>query len=307
MTMKTSYTSEDVRQFLQTTEHANPDSIEQIAEGHISQALGFETNDGSKLVLRIAPHQNDFLADQYAGNVFGQALLVPKVTEIGNFGENSYYCISERVEGVPSNKLSAEEIYAMLPEIHEVFARIFQTDISATNGYGEIDTDTGNAGSDSWKASLVGAIEAKGIESLRKSTQAVGLDPTLADKFLAQFYNNLTYASEVRRLFHGDLGFDNMLVQDGKVTAIIDWAQMGYGDWMRDYARLDFWRQGRYGSAEDFAKQYDLDSENIPERIALYHAVNALLAIDFADRHKNASVTEWLQENVASKVIPNKG
>lgn len=70
--MKTSYTPEDVRQFLQTTEHANPDSIEQLAEGHISQALGFETVDGSKLVLRIAPHKNDFLADEYAGNTFGQ-------------------------------------------------------------------------------------------------------------------------------------------------------------------------------------------------------------------------------------------
>jgi len=301
--MKTEYTPEDVRQFLQATEHADPDSIEQLAEGHISQAFGFETLDGDKFVLRIAAHQNDFQADKYAGDTFGKSLFVPKVTEIGTFGNNAFYCISERADGLPSNTLSQAEINAALPDIHDVFARIFQTDISTTRGYGEIDTKTRNAESTSWRTNLSGAIEGISVESYKESARYVGIDPALIDSFIEQFHRNLPYASEVRRLFHGDLGFDNLLIDNSKVSAVIDWAQMGYGDWMRDFARLNFWWQGRYGDTEEFAKKHDLEAEHIKERTALYHAVNALLTIDFSYQHKNDSTSEWLRDNVAEKLM----
>jgi len=301
--MKTEYTPEDVRQFLQTTEHANPDSIEQLAEGHISQALGFETLNGNKFVIRIAPHRKDFQADKYAGDTFGHTLLVPKVIDIGEFGENAFYCISERATGIPSNILSQAEINMALPDIHQVFARIFQTDISTTSGYGEIDTKTGNAESNSWRTNLSGAIEGISVESYKESARYVGIDPALIDSLIEQFHRNLPYASETRRLFHGDLGFDNLLIDNGKVSAVIDWAQMGYGDWMRDFARLNFWRQGRYGDTEEFAKKYDLEAEHIKERTALYYAVNALLTIDFSYQHKNNTTSEWLRDHVAKKLI----
>lgn len=301
--MKTTYSQEDIQQFLETTEHANPDSVEQLAEGHISQALGFETIDGQKLVLRIADRINDFEADKYAGDVFGDRLLVPQVNDIGKFGDSAYYCISNRLEGVNSNSLSSSDIQAALPNIHNVFAELFKTDISATTGYGEIDTKTGNAECDSWQARLASHIGKTSIESYKVSAQFVGLDPSIIDRFMVQFSQNLPYASEVRRLFHGDLGFDNLLLLNGEVTGIIDWAQMGYGDWMRDYARLDFWWQGRYGDAKQFAAQYELDSEHIDERIALYHAYNALLTVDFSYRHKNDSTSEWLREHATEKLI----
>lgn len=301
--MKTTYSQEDIHEFLETTEHANPDSVEQLAEGHISQALGFETVDGEKLVLRIADRLNNFEADRYAGDVFGDRLLVPKVTDMGKFGDGAYYCISNRLDGVPSNSLTLHEIQAALPSIHDVFAKLFKTDILATTGYGEINTKTGNAKSDSWKACLAGHIGETTIEGYKESAKYVGLDPAIIDSFIAQFNRNLPYASEVRRLFHGDLGFDNLLLLNGKVTGVIDWAQMGYGDWMRDYARLDFWGPGRYGDAKQFAAQYELDAEHIDERISLYHAFNALLTIDFSFRHKNDSTSEWLREHAAEKVI----
>jgi hygromycin-B 4-O-kinase len=301
--VKTTYSQEDIHQFLETTEHANPDSVEQLAEGHISQALGFEMVDGEKLVLRIADRLNNFEADKYAGDVWGDRLLVPKVTDMGKFGDSAYYCISNRIDGVPSNSLTLPEIQAALPSIHDVFAKLFKTDISATTGYGEINTATGNAASDSWQARLAGHIGETSVEGYKESARFVGLDPTIIDSFIAQFNRNLPYASEVRRLFHGDLGFDNLLLLNGEVTGVIDWAQMGYGDWMRDYARLDFWGPGRYGDAKQFAAQYELDAEHIDERIALYHAFNALLTIDFSHRHKNQSTSEWLREHAVEKII----
>ena len=119
----------------------------------------------------------------------------------------------------------------------------------------------------------------------------------------SKFERNLPYASEVRWLFHGDLGFDNLLLLDGEVTGVIDWAQMSYGDWMRDFFRLDFWGPGRYGDATQFAAQYELEAEHIDGRIALYHAHNALLTIDFSFRHKNESTSEWLRIHAAEKLV----
>ncbi|MEI6481690.1 MAG: phosphotransferase, partial [Candidatus Saccharibacteria bacterium] len=115
-------------------------------------------------------------------------------------------------------------------------------------------------------------------------------------------HKNLPFASETRRLLHGDLGFDNLIVNDGKVTAVIDWAQMGYGDWMRDYAKFDFWWPDRYTKPQAFADGYDLDAEHLEERIALYWAVTALGTISFADRFKSERVTEWLHDHATEKV-----
>ena len=41
-----------------------------------------------------------------------------------------------------------------------------------------------------------------------------------------------------RYLVHADYGFGNVLVQDGKITAVLDWANAAYGDFMYDVAWL---------------------------------------------------------------------
>lgn len=301
--MKTAFSHEDIQQFLETTEKADPTTIEQLAEGHISQALGFETEAGDRRVIRISPKNLDFLADQYAFEHFGQRLLVPKVVELGAFGEGSYYCISERVDGVTSDELSESEMHAALPDIHDVFARIFTTDISATTGYGHPVLQTGNAGYETWKATLTGRLDNLNPDELKQNAQNIGLDPALIDKFVAQYNANLPYASEVRRLTHGDLGFNNLLVDGDKVTAVIDWSGLGYGDWMYDFAKLDFWWPGRFGDAQEFAAKYGLDSDHIPERKALYWARSALSTTQWADEYKNDKIADWLRQYVAGRLV----
>lgn len=301
--MKTTYSREDVRQLLQTREHANPDSIQQLAEGHNSQALSFEVMDGSRYVVRISKKEDDFLADKYASEHFGDRLPVPKVVEIGGFGDSAHYCITEYAKGEITDAFSDEELQLILPTIHDVFAQTFHTDISTTTGYGEIDTRTGNAKSKTWRESLEGWLAKTNVKSLKGNARNIGIDPALIDEFIGQFHANIAYASEVRRLFHGDPGFNNLLIDNGQVSAVIDWERMGYGDWMRDFAWLDFWWLGRFGDATEFALKYDLEADNIPERRALHWSVNALSTIQFADEHKSESTASWLREHVADKRV----
>jgi hygromycin-B 4-O-kinase len=44
-----------------------------------------------------------------------------------------------------------------------------------------------------------------------------------------------------RHLIHGDLLNRNVLVQDSRITAVIDWGNAMYGDWLYDAAWLIFW------------------------------------------------------------------
>jgi len=301
--MKTEYTQNDVRQFLETTEKANPRSIKQLKEGHNSQALSFETIEGEKLILRISAKEDDFLADKYAFEHFGEELLVPRVVEIGHFGKDSYYCITELAEGKISNALTQEEMPDALPSIHDAFAKIFEMDVSGTAGYGHIDLKTSNAVHTTWKVALTADLEDLGVEALKENARNIDLDPVLIDKFVVQFNDNLPYASEIRRLVHGDLGFDNLLLNNNEVTAVIDWARMEYGDWMLDFAKLDFWWPDRFGDSKEFAEKYGLDGDNIHERIALYWALTALDTIRFADKSKNEKIAGWLHEHVSKKLV----
>lgn len=60
---------------------------------------------------------------------------------------------------------------------------------------------------------------------------------------------------------------------------------------------------GRYGNAEQFASEFDLDAEYIAQRDALYWAINALNTISFADRYKNTRTASWLRENVSDRIV----
>ena len=301
--MKTTFSAREIETFLRTSEHAIPESIDHLAEGQISQAIGFETVDTQKLVLRISEKNDDFMADKYAYERFGSHLPIPDVIEIGKFNESAYYCISERAPGVNSNKLFGEDFTRALPSINQRIADVFRTEITNSSGYGHLDYASGNGKYPSWRATLEARLTDLPADNLKQNAINIGIDPSLIEAFINQYTSNLDYASEVRRLSHGDLGFDNMLIDGDKVSAIIDWAGIGYAEWMYDYAKFDFWWPGRYMDVLSFGRKYGLETDNIERRKALYWARSALSTIQWADEFKSDHITEWLRTNVNDKLI----
>src|SRR5437667_177889 len=161
--MKTTHSTEEIRHFLQTSKGADPSSIKSLQEGHSNQALYFENRTGDKLVLRIALGEDDFLHDKYVHEKLHDRLPVPKVLEIGMFGGDSFYCISEYIDGVPSDTIKQAEIDTMQPKILNAYAAIFTIDISGSSGYGPIDLKTDNGEFGSWHEKL--ACELKRLDA----------------------------------------------------------------------------------------------------------------------------------------------
>lgn len=303
--MKTTHTSETIREFLLANKQARPDSIHPLVEGHVSQAFSFENKYGEKLVLRIAPRADDFLHDKYAFEKFAGRLPIPQIREIGMFDDASYFSVSDFVEGVPSNTLKQEQIDAMQSEILRSYAALFTSDISHTSGYGPLEVVTGNGQFSTWRERIEDELNNLDPDEFRIQAKEINLDVTIVDKLLLQARNNLQFAPETRRLIHGDLGFDNMLIANGKVAALIDWAHIGYGDWMYDYAKIEFWWPGRHDDKHAFSIAHGLDVNNLDQREALYWATTALGTIRWAGKSKNEKIAEWLRANVPDRLVGN--
>ncbi len=78
-------------------------------------------------------------------------------------------------------------------------------------------------------------------------------------------------------LLHGDLNPYNVFVQDGEITAIIDWSYARYGDPLFDFARLRMNPFIRSNSAavEEYRRLLNLNAEE-NEREAFYYCFNLL-------------------------------
>jgi hygromycin-B 4-O-kinase len=300
--MKTNYKLTDVERFLEARISIAANSLTQLSEGHSSQVICF-TSGGKQLVIRIRENEQDLIADKYASEHFSTSLPIPKFLEVGSYDDKAFYCISNFVEGVTVLSLGSDEFTRILPEILDTLAATFSVDITNTHGYGYINIITGEGRYPSYKAFLNSELELLGRENLYKHANKINIGAKLVDNLIMQFENNLRYVSEFRRLTHGDPGGDNMIVKNGEIKGIIDWEQMAYGDWMRDFSRFEFYGDDRYGDAASFAKKYKLETEDLERRKAVYWAISALRDIEFAVTQNNEQVARRLQQDIEHKIL----
>lgn len=302
--MKTTYTIDEVEEFLARIRiGAIRGSVRQLTEGHTSQVFSFERGQGLKYVIRLRKSKKDLQADQYAFKHFSSHLPIPEVIDIGVFDDNTHFAITPLIEGETLSTISQDLSNQLLMNVKDVIANTFTANISHTSGYGDPDFKTGNAPAASWQESLKNELSILDPDKLRHSAVNIGLSRDLVDALIKQFNTNLPYVSEQRRLLHGDPGGDNVIIADNKVVALLDWEQMAYGDWLRDYSRFEYWNNNSYGDAESFADMYKLEKEHIKERKAVYWAINALRGIEFADRDKSEKVAMWLQNNLQRIIL----
>jgi len=301
--MKTNYTHQDMQRFLEKRMDIMPDCIESLVEGETSQVVSFVRSDGQKLVLRIRGRQKDLLADKYAYEQFGGSVPIPEFLEVGRFASDAYYCITVFTDGVTAKSLLPEELADVLPIIQNVLAKIYTMDVTSTLGYGYIDIETANAPDSSWKSSLIHERDLLGLDELRHHAQNIGLLDTTIDRLNGQFETNLPYVSEIRRLLHGDPGHDNLLILEGKINAVIDWEQMAYGDWARDFSRFESGGHAYYGDITEFGTKYGLETENMRERTSVYSAIRMMRDIEFAGSQKNERVAAWVRDRIKKRIV----
>jgi hygromycin-B 4-O-kinase len=196
--------------------------------------------DGQPVVIRFGDHVEDFRKDQMMAVHSLEGLPIPAVTGIGAAG-GGYFAVSEQAAGELLDGLDEDGMRAALPGLLAALDAIRHIDVSGSRGYGIWAPDrTGPAAS--WAQALLTINqETTRIPGWRAGLQCFPLSAHCFDRAYALLCELAAGLPGTRHIIHGDLLNRNVLVQGSRITAVIDWGNALYGDWLYDAAWLIYW------------------------------------------------------------------
>jgi hygromycin-B 4-O-kinase len=231
-----------VEAFLVTRFGSDVSDIAPLGAGVWSQAFAFRRT-GCDYVLRIGAHQEDFAKDRLAARYACPALPIPRIVELGA-ACNGYYAIAARVFGGYLDDVDETQMRTLLPALFAALDATRRTDLAGTTGYGLWGAD-GTAPYPSWRAALLAVAIDQPTDRThgwreRLAASSVGLGPfEEAYGYLQALADRVP---EERHLIHSDLLHSNVLVEDDRITGVLDWGCAMYGDFLYDLAWLCFWQ-----------------------------------------------------------------
>lgn len=294
---KTKIEESVVERFLK--KHFDPaaSDVMQLSGGEMSCPFAFKVKE-KEFVIRIDALDNySFNKDAYAWKHFAKQVPVPEMFAVGKFDTNHYYAITGNAKGVMLEKLSVEDTKAIVPSIITTLENIHAIDISHTKGYCYWNAD-GKASYKSWKENLI--IETEIMYEKLKRTNVPFIEKDLFERLYEKINKLIEYCPEERFLIHADYGFSNVLVDEKGVTAVLDWGESRYGDFVYDIAWLIMW-EGRFDYFSIFNEYYLKQKKQIPnfsERIFCYKLMIIHGSFKFWIESKQFDHVKWLQEVV---------
>ncbi len=103
---------------------------------------------------------------------------------------------------------------------------------------------------------------------------------------------------------HGDFGHDNLLIDDGTVSAVLDWGEARYGDPLHDVAWLNVWDVDiDYGQA--VREHYATIGKTVPhydERLELHTLAIVAGGLSFVAGRRSESEYRKHQESIKEMV-----
>jgi hygromycin-B 4-O-kinase len=209
--------------------------------GDWSAAFSFAAGS-REYVVRFSRLDEDFHRDAFAYRFASPQIPIPPVLEIGEFSDG-FYAISEKAPGITLNQLDSRGMGQITPAILDLLDALRRTDVSGTSGFGGWDAN-GKGTSESWKESLlaINIDDPDGrISGWREKLAGSRYGTGDFDRIYTQFSRLLEVCPEPRHLVHSDLLHHNLLVNRGKISAVIDWGCARYGDFLYELAWFTFW------------------------------------------------------------------
>jgi hygromycin-B 4-O-kinase len=196
--------------------------------------------DGLDRVIRFGPYAEDFRKDSVMAAHGGPALPVPAVIDIGPAGDG-YFAVSERAHGEALDDLDGAGMRAALPGLLGALDAIAAVDVAGGQGYG-IWAPDGTGPEATWADALLAVSQES--ERVRGWRAALAASPVGVGQFDRAHARLRELAGDLRgqrHLIHGDLLNRNVLVRGERITAVLDWGNAMYGDWLYDAAWLIYW------------------------------------------------------------------
>lgn len=232
---------EQARAFLAAHLPNPPQELALLGAGAWSRCYGYQVGD-AEFAIRFGKHGEDFYKDQLATAYTSEALPIPPIFEIGE-ALGGFFAISRRARGLPLEDVSPSEWRTLLPSLVDALEAMRTADITALSGVGSWGAD-GHAPYASWASHLLSVCEDTPDQRIYGWRRKLETESPLGWETFQWGLARLQEVADVavpRALLHCDLLNRNVLVEQGKLTAVFDWGCGRYGDPLYDLAWFEFW------------------------------------------------------------------
>lgn len=231
---------------------------------------------------------------------------MPPVLWVGRL-DDLHFEISRRMPGKTLLQHRPEELKQLFPQIMETLNNIHHVDVSDTQGYGVFD-DQGKGMDSGWHKFLKKVAQEEVEQDYFGKWHHMFEDTFLERDRFEHIYQHmlhlLNFCPEERYLVHGSISLNNMLASNGKLTAVLDWIDARYGDFVYDIAILDYWSPG-LRVRERFLEYYQKRQFTVPryeERILCYQCYTTLGAMRFFAKSDQEESYQWACETILQKI-----
>ncbi len=289
--------------------------LEPAPGGNVAQTFSFSAEPecgtgNSDMSLRRdyivrfnAPMLLNYEKDAYVyENFASEAIPIPRVLHIGRLGD-VHFAISEKAPGRNLLEIPRAEYLALIPELIRILDAIHRVPLEERPGHGVFDGN-GVGLWPSWRSHLecVNAEEPPG--DFYGKWYSLFETSFLERNFFERLYDRMELlmhaCPEERYLVHGGCGLGNILTANGKITAVLDWMEARYGDFLFDVAWLDFWSPEDRGR-ERFEEHYSHVGRAVPhyrERILCYQCYGALDGLRFLAKKGDRSGYDYVKQRI---------
>lgn len=220
---------------------AHVQDVQEVGRGEWSVAFAYRW-DGRDYVARFGLFVEDFYKDQHVGKHASASALLPRILEVGPY-RHGFFALSERAYGQFLDKLDEHAMRATLPHLLETLDAVKDIELRDSSGFGLWDA-SGNAPHASWQEALLDVVNdhpERRIHGWRASLEKVPDNLALFEQAAALFAGKVALCPNERHLIHNDLLNRNVFVEKNRITALLDWGDSRYGDYLYDIAHLLYW------------------------------------------------------------------
>jgi hygromycin-B 4-O-kinase len=238
--IKPSYSTERIQDFLVAHCGKEVSNIQPLKGGDWSSAYSFQSKNGHH-VIRFCQFGDAFEKDQVAAGFASMYLPIPRVEAIGEaFG--GYFAISERAFGEMLDDLNKDKMNRVVPAVFRMLDAAREVDVSSTQGFGGWEA-SGIATHTNWRDYLL-EVKNDPPDLFCHGWRASMANSLIGDSAFNEAFERLEQLacepSDGRHLIHNDLLYRNVLVSEDKISAVIDWGNSMYGDFLYDIALLSY-------------------------------------------------------------------
>lgn len=231
---------------------AAPAERERIIKGEVNEVYGVKIDGGREIIVRISRGSEAESQFQKEGWAIEQAakagvpvphvlLVEPLQVEDQTLGVS----VEERLPGLPldelADRLSGSELAKILQRAGALLSQIHSI---RTEGFGELDKKGRGE-----RASIAFMFSEESLDpqELLVAARTASLNPDVIERavrILEKYQEH--YPPVAPHLLHGDFAPKHILIDDGKITGIIDFENAHGGDPVQEFANWQFFFEGRY-------------------------------------------------------------